>query len=141
MNVRLCRDIAAMKPVPGGRAITVGAFDGLHVGHRQILETTIDAARSLRAPSLVCSFEPMPGEVLCPDDPPARLTCFRERFELLERLGVDEFFCPRFRRLRQLSPQAFVEELLVARLAARHVVVGHDFRFGVGRGAVRGNHG
>src|SRR5690606_34181497 len=63
-----------------------------------------------------------------------RLTCFRERFELLERRGIDEFFCPSFRKLRQLSPRAFVEELLVARLAARHVVVGHDFRFGFGRG-------
>lgn len=134
MNVRLSRDIAALKPVPGGRAVTVGAFDGLHVGHQQILRTTIDAARALRIPSLVCSFEPMPGEALCPDNPPARLTCFRERFELLADAGVDEFFCARFRTLRQLSPQAFVEELLVERLAARHVVVGHDFRFGFGRG-------
>lgn len=132
--MRLCRDIAALKPVPGGRAVTVGAFDGLHVGHQQIMKTTIDAARALRIPSLVCSFEPMPGEALCPENPPARLTCFRERFELLAEAGVDEFFCARFRTLRQLSPQAFVEELLVERLAARHLVVGHDFRFGFGRG-------
>ena len=132
--MRLCRDIDAMKPVPGGRAVTIGAFDGLHLGHQKILDAVLDAARSDSIPALVCSFEPMPGEVLCPEDPPARLTCFRERFELLARAGIDEFFCPSFRKLKLLSPQAFIEELLVARLAARHVVVGHDFRFGRGRG-------
>jgi len=132
--VRLCRDIDAMTPVPGGRAVTIGAFDGLHLGHQRILETVLDAARSHDVPALVCSFEPMPGEVLSPEDPPARLTCFRERFELFRQAGIHEFFCASFRKLRQLSPRAFIEDLLVARLAARHVVVGHDFRFGYGRG-------
>lgn len=132
--MRLCRRIDAMLPAPGGRTVTVGAFDGLHVGHQRILGTVLDRARALDVPALVCSFEPMPGEVLSPDHPPARLTCFRERFELLGSLGVHEFFCPSFHKLKQLAPQVFVEELLVRRFAARHVVVGHDFRFGRGRG-------
>ncbi len=132
--MHLCRDIDVMLPVPDGRIVTVGAFDGLHVGHQRILATVLEAAQALDVPALVCSFEPMPGEVLLPDCPPARLTCFRERFELLCATGIDEFFCPRFRKLKQLPPQVFVEELLVARFAARHVVVGHDFRFGRGRG-------
>jgi riboflavin kinase / FMN adenylyltransferase len=134
MTLRLCRSVDALAPHPGGRVVTIGAFDGLHVGHRAILAAVLDSARRAGAPALVCSFEPTPGEVLSPGDPPARLTCFRERFELLDAFGIDEFFCPSFRKLRSLTPQAFVEDLLVARLSARHVVVGHDFRFGFGRG-------
>ena len=114
--------------------MTIGAFDGLHLGHQEILRRTRAAARDLDGPSLVCSFEPLPAEVLSPADPPARLTCFRERVELLEGFGVDEFFCASFRRVRRLSPAAFVDTLLVQGLDARHVVVGHDFRFGFGRG-------
>jgi len=132
--MRLCRDMDAITPVPGGRAVTIGAFDGLHLGHQRILAAVRDAARAHGIPALVCSFEPMPGEVLSPADPPARLTCFRERFELFKQAGIDEFFCASFHKLRRLAPQAFIEDLLVARLAARHVVVGHDFRFGHGRG-------
>ena len=132
--MRLCRSIGALEGTASGRAVTIGAFDGLHLGHQEILSRTRDAARQLGGPSLVCSFEPLPAEVLSPADPPARLTCFRERFELLDRFGVDEFFCTSFRRLRRLSPAAFVETLLVGGLRARHVVVGHDFRFGFGRG-------
>jgi len=132
--VRLYRHIGAIAPAPDGRAVTIGAFDGLHLGHQRILAAALDAARSRGIPAHVVSFEPMPGEVLSPHDPPARLTCFRERFELLEQAGIDEFFCASFRKLRRLPPQAFIEDLLVARLGARQVVVGHDFRFGFGRG-------
>lgn len=131
--MRLYRDIDALQRAPAGRAVTIGAFDGLHIGHQRILATVLDAARAHDVPALVLSFEPMPGEVLSPDDPPARLTCFRERFELLEQAGVDEFFCASFRELRQHSAREFIEELLVGRLGARQVVVGHDFRFGLGR--------
>src|SRR5690606_30933302 len=131
---RLYRRNGAVAPGPAGRAVTIGAFDGLHLGHQRILAAALDAARSRGIPAHVVSFEPMPGEVLSPHDPPARLTCFRERFELLEQAGIDEFFCASFRKLRRLPPQAFIEDLLVARLGARQVVVGHDFRFGFGRG-------
>lgn len=116
-----------------GRAVAIGAFDGLHLGHQEILSRLKAAARAKGCRTLVCSFEPMPAEVLQPKDPPARLTCFRERYELLEALGIDEFFCPHFRALRGLSPQVFIQKLLVESLGTRHLVVGHDFRFGLGR--------
>jgi riboflavin kinase/FMN adenylyltransferase len=116
-----------------GRAVAIGAFDGLHLGHQEILSRLKAAARAKDCVSLVCSFEPMPAEVLSPEDPPARLTCFRERFELFAEIGIDQFFCPHFRALRGLSPQVFIETLLVERLATRHLVVGHDFRFGLKR--------
>ncbi|MFO7287179.1 MAG: bifunctional riboflavin kinase/FAD synthetase [Gammaproteobacteria bacterium] len=134
MSLKLYRHVDSLPPAERGRSVTIGAFDGLHLGHRVILDRLMQDARAAGRPALVCSFEPTPGEVLSPHDPPPRLTCFRERFELLDAAGIDEFFCPSFRKLRRLTPQEFVERLLVERLDARHVVVGHDFRFGYGRG-------
>ena len=115
------------------RAVTVGAYDGIHIGHQEILRQLRAQAEQARAPTLVLSFEPMPREFFSPEQPAARLTRFRERYELLSALGVDEFFCPRFSSLRDLSPEAFIGDILVAGLNACHVVVGHDFRFAAKR--------
>jgi riboflavin kinase / FMN adenylyltransferase len=133
--MRLYRHLAAGVPPASasGRAVAVGAFDGLHLGHQAILRSLRAEASALVCPSVVCSFEPMPSEFFAPDNPPPRLTRFRERYELLRDLGVDEFFCPPFASVHALPPQRFIAELLVRGLAARHVVVGHDFRFGAER--------
>lgn len=115
------------------RAVAIGVFDGLHLGHEAILERAkTDAARGGYA-SLVFSFEPTPKEFFAPNNPPARLTSFRERFERLDALGVDELFCPRFDTVRALTPERFIDELLVGALDAKSVVIGGDFRFGAGR--------
>jgi riboflavin kinase/FMN adenylyltransferase len=115
------------------RAIAIGAFDGIHVGHREILTRIRELAASDDSRSMIFSFEPMPTEFFAPDNPPARLTCLRERVEFLTRLGIDEMFGPRFNAVQALSKEEFVGELLVKRLNARHVVVGHDFRYGRAR--------
>src|SRR5919109_1358192 len=82
------------------RAVSIGVFDGLHLGHRSILDRL--QAESTRRPcaSLVFSFEPTPKEFFAPTNPPARLTSFRERFERLRGIGIDELFCPRFAAVR-----------------------------------------
>jgi riboflavin kinase/FMN adenylyltransferase len=133
--MRLCRTAAALERCrsPAGRAVAIGAFDGVHIGHQEILSRVLAAAAALHCPSTVFSFEPMPAEVMAPADPPARLTRFRERFELFAAFGLDEFFCPSFRALRSLSPHTFIDALLHGALDTRHLVVGHDFRFGAGR--------
>ena len=115
------------------RAVTVGAYDGIHVGHQEILKRLRAHGARAEVPTLVLSFEPMPREFFSPDRPAARLTRFRERYELLSALGVDEFFCPRFASLRDLSADAFIGDVLLGGLSARHVVVGHDFRFAARR--------
>ena len=115
------------------RAVTIGVFDGLHIGHRAIIEAARAAGERAGYQSLVLTFEPTPKEFFSPATAPPRLTRFRERFEQIASLGIDEMLCPRFGRVRGLSAQAFVEDLLVARLAARHVIVGDDFRFGADR--------
>lgn len=133
--MRLYRSLGALMRCgrEAGSVAAIGAFDGLHLGHQEILESVRREAATGGWRSVVCSFEPMPTEFFAEGLPPPRLTCFRERFELLEALGVDEMFCPSFRSIREWQPRIFVEELLVKGLSVRHLVVGHDFRFGIGR--------
>ena len=115
------------------RVVTVGAYDGVHRGHQEILRRLKACSRASRTPALVLSFEPLPREFFAPDRPAARLTRFRERYHLLANLGVDELFCPSFRRIRRLSAGEFIEDVLLAGLNARHVVVGEGFRFAANR--------
>jgi riboflavin kinase/FMN adenylyltransferase len=115
------------------RVVTIGVFDGLHIGHRAILDTAQRAAAGAGQRALVFTFEPTPKEFFSPATAPPRLTRFRERFEQLAALGIDELFCPHFAAVRDLAPAAFIDTLLVHRLGARHVVIGDDFRFGADR--------
>ena len=132
--MQLHRNLGSLKSSgETARAVTVGAYDGLHLGHQEILRQLTERGRAEGLSTLVLSFEPMPKEFFSPDNPPARLTRFRERFELLAQHGIDEFLCPRFSSIRGLSPDAFIRDLLVEGLRARQVVVGHDFRFASGR--------
>jgi len=115
------------------RVVTIGVFDGLHIGHRAILDEAQREAVAAGQRTLVFTFEPTPKEFFSPATAPPRLTRFRERFEQLATLGVDELFCPHFRAVRDLAPAAFIDALLVGKLGARHVVIGDDFRFGAER--------
>jgi len=133
--MRLYRSLASFDAATRryGRVVTVGAFDGLHLGHREIMRQTLATAAELGHRAMVISFEPMPAEFFAPDDPPARLTCFRERVEELRRLEVAEFFCPPFSSIRRLDAESFASDLLARALDVRHIVVGHDFRYGENR--------
>ncbi len=121
---------------PGNRrlsastVVTIGGFDGVHLGHQGILERVRAEASRRGVPAVVFSFEPLPREFFARDEPPARLTRFREKFVLLERLGMDMFYCPPFNaELGRLAPDEFIDNMLVGTLRACHVVVGDDFRF------------
>jgi len=133
--MRLYRTFASLRRSPSAkpRAVAIGVFDGLHIGHQAILERARGAADELGGTSLVLTFEPTPKEFFSPATAPPRLTRFRERFELLEAFGLDELFCAKFGAVRDLTPRAFIDELLIADLRAGHVVVGDDFRFGADR--------
>ncbi|PRY02614.1 bifunctional riboflavin kinase/FAD synthetase [Allonocardiopsis opalescens] len=113
--------------------VAVGVFDGVHRGHRSIVELAVRRARELGAPSVVLTFDPHPGEVLRPGGHPALLTTLRRRIDLLAGLGVDAaVLVPFTGDLAALEPGAFVRDALVERLHAATVVVGKDFRFGRG---------
>ena len=120
--------------VEDGSVVTIGSFDGVHLGHRQLLDHVLDKAREHRLPSVVMSFEPTPKEFFAGNKPPARLMKFREKFEALAALGVDVFYCPRFDEdMRNIDAASFIRRLLAHTLNANHLIVGDDFRFARGR--------
>jgi riboflavin kinase / FMN adenylyltransferase len=118
-----------------GCVVTIGTYDGIHLGHQALLRRLNEHAARLCAPTVLLTFEPMPREYLHPLAPPARLTSWRERWRVLERmdrvaLPLDYVLLLRFGEgLRNLSGEEFAQ-LLANALGARAVVVGHDFRFG-----------
>lgn len=110
---------------------TIGTFDGVHIGHRRILERVLDEAANRGLPSVVVSFEPTPREFFSGAASPARLTRFREKFDELQRLGIDWFFCPPFDGAMEcMTPDEFIGRLLIDTMHVRHLVVGDDFVFG-----------
>ena len=130
--MRVFRSIpsTAARPV----ALTIGNFDGVHLGHREMLRRLRDAADARGLPAAVLTFEPHPREFFAPDQAPLRLTGLRDKLRLLSGCGVDEVYVCRFDyRLAQMLPEAFIERILVRGLAARWVLIGDDFRFGARR--------
>lgn len=114
--------------------LTIGNFDGLHLGHRAMLERLAARGAELGLPTTVMTFEPHPRELFTPDQAPARLTSLREKLQLLDGCGVDRsFVCHFSRRVAGLSAEEFIENILVRGLGVRHVIIGDDFRFGKGR--------
>jgi riboflavin kinase/FMN adenylyltransferase len=126
------RGLQGLKPHHRGAAITVGSFDGIHLGHGALIASTCGLARQFGKPAMMLTFEPLPREYLVAHDPPARLTDFRERWRVLERSDLHAVCVLRFdEQLRSLSGEQFVN-LLTEQFAASAVVVGQDFRFGRG---------
>ena len=116
------------------RVLAIGNFDGLHLGHRALLERLTAHARRLGLPAAVMTFEPHPRELFAPDQAPARLTSLREKLALLESCGVEEVFLLHFsRKLAGLTAEDFITNVLVRGLAVSHLIIGDDFRFGKGR--------
>jgi riboflavin kinase/FMN adenylyltransferase len=132
--VELIQGLHNLRPHHRGSVVTIGNFDGVHRGHKVVLDQLAAKAAELRLPSLVMIFEPQPQEFFAPDRSPARLTRLREKLCALDVDAVDRVLCVRFdQRFAALTAQEFVERILVQGLGARHLVVGDDFRFGQGR--------
>ena len=113
-----------------GSVVTIGAYDGLHLGHQQLLERVLSTAKERGLHAVVMSFEPTPKEFFGGERPPARLMRFREKFDSLAAHGIDLFYCPRFAAaMRDIPATDFIRRILVHGLNARHVVVGDDFHF------------
>ncbi len=127
------RSWRGLPPEARGAAVALGNFDGVHLGHAQLLH----AAHAARpdAPLAVLSFEPHPRELFRPDDPPFHLTLPAERARLLGALGVRCLYeLPFDRAFSEIGAEAFVDEVLCRGLDARHLVCGADFAFGHRRG-------
>ena len=129
--MELIRGLHNLRPRHRGCVVTIGAFDGVHLGHQAVLRHLQEKADELRLPSTVIVFEPLPREYFSPIKAPARIMSFREKFQAMRSLGVDRLLRIRFNeRLREMSAQRFVDDIFVAGLGVRYVVLGDDFRFG-----------
>src|SRR5947208_2933978 len=119
----------------GGRcALTIGNFDGVHRGHRALIDRVAAKARELKLASCVLTFEPHPREFFSRDAAPARLTRLRDKLELLATTGIKRVHIVRFdAHFASLPAERFVEDVLLRGLGTRWLLVGRDFRFGARR--------
>ncbi|HSS62478.1 MAG TPA: riboflavin biosynthesis protein RibF [Candidatus Limnocylindrales bacterium] len=117
----------------GPAALTIGSYDGVHLGHLDVIGRTVGAAREVGGQSALITFEPHPRCVLDPANCPSSITTLREKLDLVERAGIDHAIVMRFdRELAGLSPQEFIDRLSAA-MEIRRWVIGFDFAFGRGR--------
>jgi riboflavin kinase/FMN adenylyltransferase len=118
-----------------GCVLTVGNYDGVHLGHQKMIGALKARATELRSAATVLVFEPSSKEFIDPEGAPPRLTRWREKFLALAGQGVDRLVTLRFDEyMRAMTPECFVDELIVAALGTRHIVVGNDFRYGCNAG-------
>ena len=126
-------------PQPASRpgsltVVTVGNFDGVHLGHQHLMASLIDYAKREALDTAVILFEPQPKEFFLGSDAPPRLSSLRDKVVAIRNLGIDWIWVQRFDdRLATQAPETFARDSLVGTLRARHVVVGDDFRFGLKR--------
>jgi riboflavin kinase/FMN adenylyltransferase len=126
--------IGRLPPLPRGSTVTVGSFDGVHLGHEAVLREIARRAEAAGRASVLVTFEPHPLEVVNPQAAPPLLTTDVERREILAQLPLDYVLFLRFdRRLASLTPEEFVEQVLIERCHVRELVIGHDHGFGRGR--------
>ncbi len=119
---------------PAGSIVTVGTFDGVHAGHRAVLEEIARRAREAGRASVLVTFEPHPLAVVNPAAAPPRLTTAHERLEVLATSELDRVVQLRFdHAMAAMSPEQFVDDVLIARCGMRELVIGHDHGFGKGR--------
>ncbi len=132
--MRLLRGLYNLPSDFQGCVVTIGNFDGLHLGHQAILQSLKLASHHTALPSLVMLFEPQPKEFFAPEQAPARLASFREKLLDLSQAGVDYVLCLPFNQsLRSMTAHDFIHQVLVDSLGVRHLIVGDDFRFGCDR--------
>ncbi|SHO55252.1 bifunctional riboflavin kinase/FAD synthetase [Vibrio quintilis] len=135
--MELIRGIHNLKTQPDGCVLTIGNFDGVHLGHQHVLRLVVEKAKSLKMSSVVMTFEPQPLEVFAKDKAPARLTRLRDKYVQLSKLDIDRLLCINFsEQFAQIEPESFIHDLLVKRLGVKFLVIGDDFCFGKAR---RGN--
>lgn len=139
--IRGFHDLAKCNALNKGCVLSIGNFDGVHIGHQNILARLCDKSLELNLPSVVMIFEPQPREFFAKKNgnstacsAPARLMRLRDKLKYLGEAGVDFVLCVRFsKKFAQISADEFITELLVKQLKVRYLSVGDDFRFGAKR--------
>ena len=132
--MELIRGITNIKPEHQGCVLSIGNFDGVHLGHQAVLQQLLIKATEFAVPATVMTFEPQPLELFLGENSPARLSRLRDKFRRLDQFGLDRLLCLRFsRHFAALDANQFIEEILVKKLGVKFLVVGDDFHFGYRR--------
>lgn len=114
-----------------GCVLTIGNFDGLHLGHQALMQKVLEKSQAFAVPSLLMTFEPQPNEFFSKKNPPPRLMRLRDKLHFLKKSGIDHVLCLAFnQQLANLSAVDFVKQILVKKLKVKAVIIGDDFRFG-----------
>jgi len=132
--VELIRGLVNLKPHHRGSVVTIGNFDGIHLGHQALLNRLLEKSKALELPSVVITFEPQPNEYFYGDKVPSRLMKLREKLMVIDELGIDRVLCCRFNeQFAQLSAEDFIRVVLLEKLGAAYVLLGDDSHFGAQR--------
>ena len=132
--MQVVRDLSELREPLRKSAVTIGNFDGIHLGHRELLGRVVRSAGELGGTSVVVTFDPHPAQILAPEHAPKILTPFPLKAGLIEKEGIELLSVLRFNReLSMLTPEEFARSILVEKLRAAVVHVGSNFRFGYQR--------
>jgi riboflavin kinase/FMN adenylyltransferase len=133
--MEVLRDPLGSDDPPRGAVLSIGNFDGVHLGHQAVLAYVVERARSLAAPPVAMTFDPHPVKLLRPADAPRLLTTLDQRLALIASAGIETcLLLPFTHRVARMTAESFVHDVLVERLAVREVYIGKNFRFGADRG-------
>lgn len=131
--MKLMRELSDLKPFQQGVVATIGNFDGVHLGHQQLIKTLKKQAQRMNLPLVLILFEPQPREYFQKEKAPARLSTVREKIELLKECGVDAVYCVRFNQKTAETQAAEFANHLFSLLKVKYLLVGADFHFGKNR--------
>lgn len=132
--MRLLRGVQNPAGFKNGVVATIGTFDGVHLGHQNLIKALKEKAISLNVPLVIILFEPQAREYFLKDKAPARLSSLREKLDMLQKCQVDCVYCIKFdKNLAETSALDFAKKHLFTMLQVKYMLVGHDFRFGKNR--------
>ncbi|MDD5578635.1 MAG: bifunctional riboflavin kinase/FAD synthetase [Methylobacter sp.] len=135
--MRLIRGLSHIAPLKNGCVLTIGNFDGLHLGHRAVIKKLVERGTSLALPVVIMIFEPQPLEYFLGENAPSRLMCLREKAVQFSKLPIDYLLIVRFNKyFSNFDAEQFIDDVLIKKLNVKHLVIGDDFHFGKAR---RGN--
>ncbi|MEA3466051.1 MAG: bifunctional riboflavin kinase/FAD synthetase [Thermodesulfobacteriota bacterium] len=132
--MKIIRDLNEIEHPFNNAVVTLGNFDGVHLGHREIFRSVVRRARQCGGTSIVCTFQPHPLKMLSPERAPCLINTASERERLIEASCVDVLLLiPFTAQLAALSPEVFVQDVLIKTIGLKHLVIGYDYAFGKGR--------
>lgn len=133
--MEILRDPLGNDDPPRGAVLSIGNFDGIHLGHQAVLKHVVKRANELDVPALAMTFDPHPIKLLRPADAPRLLTTLEQRLDLIARTGIETcLLVPFTHRVARMAAESFVRDVLVERLEICEVYIGKNFRFGADRG-------